>query len=197
MMTLHIRSLVMFLLVPGCLWSSAVAQVVVRGQTVYTMTGRTINDGVVIIRNGKITAVGPADEVHVPPGYNVLQAKVVTPGLIDAHCTVGISGIFNYDHDQDQLERSVPIQPELRAVDAYNAHEPLVEWVRSLGVTTIHTGHAPGELISGQTMIVKTSGNTVEEAQLVATHSVAATLTAGARKSAAASPGTRGKMISM
>ena len=196
-MTLHIRSLVMFLLVPGCLWSSAVAQVVVRGQTVYTMTGRTINDGVVIIRNGKITAVGPADEVHVPPGYNVLQAKVVTPGLIDAHCTVGISGIFNYDHDQDQLERSVPIQPELRAVDAYNAHEPLVEWVRSLGVTTIHTGHAPGELISGQTMIVKTSGNTVEEAQLVATHSVAATLTAGARKSAAASPGTRGKMISM
>ena len=40
-----------------------------------------------------------------------------------------------------QLETSTAIQPELRAVDAYNAREPLVEWLRSHGVTTIHTGH--------------------------------------------------------
>jgi imidazolonepropionase-like amidohydrolase len=127
----------------------------------------------------------------------VLEAAVVTPGLIDAHGTVGFSGILNIDHDQDQLERSSPIQPELRAIDAYNPHDPLVEWVRGFGITTVHTGHAPGELISGQTLIVKLTGNTVEDAVLRDCAAVAVTLSTDARKSGASSPGTRGKMVAM
>ncbi len=176
----------------------ATAQVAVRGETVYPMAGPPIKDGLVIIRDGKIVSVGPASTSSVPDGIRVLRGKVVVPGLIDAHSTVGMSGILNYAHDQDQLERSSPIQPELRALDAYNAHEDLVEWVRSFGITTIHTGHAPGELISGQTMIVKTSGNTVEDAVLVETAAVATTLSSSARKKEKGkSPGTRGKMMAM
>ena len=173
------------------------AQVAVQGETIYTASGDPIDDGMIVIRDGKITAIGKADEINVPDGYEVLKAKVVTPGLIDAHSTVGLSGILNYDHDQDQLETSTPIQPELRALDAYNAHEELVSWVRSFGVTTIHTGHAPGELISGQTLIVKTVGNSVEDAKLVDSSAVAATLASVARKEGVKSPGTRGKMMSM
>lgn len=193
------RCMMSWLAVVVCLSGAARvdAQIAVRGDTVYTMAGEPIKDGMVILRNGKIAAVGQADAVKVPDGFKVLKAKVVTPGLIDAHCTVGLSGILNYDHDQDQLERASPIQPELRAIDAYNAQEDLVEWVRSFGVTTIHTGHAPGELISGQTTIVKTVGNTVEDAMLVATRAVAATLAEDARKEGTNSPGTRGKMIAM
>jgi imidazolonepropionase-like amidohydrolase len=127
----------------------------------------------------------------------VLEAKVVTPGLIDAHSTVGLTGVFNIPHDQDQLEHSGPIQPELRAVDAYNAKEELVDWIRSFGVTTIHTGHAPGELVSGQTIVVKTAGETVEKATLIQTRAVAATLSADAQKQGRESPGTRSKMMSM
>ena len=147
-MMVHVRFVLTFLLIVVWLVSGVSAQVVVRGQKVYTMAGHTIEDGVVILRDGKIIAIGPACEVNVPNGYELLEAQVVTPGLIDAHCTVGVSGIVNYDDDQDQLEGSQPIQPELRATDAYNAHEPLIEWIRSFGVTTIHTGHAPGELVS-------------------------------------------------
>ena len=55
--------------------------------------------------------------------------------------------------------QSAAVQPELRALDAYNPMEELVAWVRSFGVTTIHTGHAPGAVVSGQTMIVKTRGS--------------------------------------
>jgi imidazolonepropionase-like amidohydrolase len=135
--------------------------------------------------------------VVIPDDYRVMKAEVVTPGLIDAHSTVGLSGIFNIDHDQDQLERSSPVQPELRAVDAYNAQEELVEWVRGFGVTTVHTGHAPGELISGQTIVVKTSGTTVEAATMVQSCAVAATLGSAALKSKQQSPGTRAKMIAM
>ncbi len=174
----------------------AAAQVAVRGQTVYTMSGPPISDGIVVIENGKISAIGRADQIRVPEGFRQLNAVVVTPGLIDAHSTVGLSGILNIEHDQDQLDSATPLQPELRALDAYNPREELLEWVRSFGITTVHTGHAPGELLSGQTMVVKTFGNTVAEALLVETRAVACTLGTSAQKSSG-SPGTRGKMMAM
>jgi len=169
----------------------------VKGETVYTMTGGPIRDGVVIVRDGKIDRVGPAASTPIPAGMKTLTAKVVTPGLIDAHSTVGLSGALNQVHDQDQLERSAPVQPELRAIDAYNAKDPLVGWLRSFGVTTIHTGHGPGALISGQTMVVKTTGETVEADMVKAAAMVAASLGEAGRAEAGKSPGSRAKMIAM
>ncbi len=177
--------------------SVLVAQVAVRGETVHTMAGAPIKDGVVLIREGKIDRVGPASSVSIPDGFRVLTAKVVTPGLIDAHTVVGIAGYLNQPHDQEQLEPSAPMQPELRAMDAYDARERLVEWLREFGITTIHTGHAPGALISGRTMIVKTRGANVEEAVLVPDAMVAATLGDSARAEDQKAPGTRAKMVAM
>ena len=177
--------------------SSLQAQVAVRGETVHTMAGPPISDGVVLIRDGKIERVGPASSVTIPNGFRVLTANVVTPGLIDAHTVVGIAGYLNQPHDQEQLEPSAPMQPELRAMDAYDARERLVLWLREFGITTIHTGHSPGALISGRTMIVKTRGNNVEEAVLVPEAMVAATLGDSARAEDAKAPGTRAKMVAM
>lgn len=189
--------LLLLLVVASVPLRSVVAQVAVRGDLVYTMAGPTIADGMVVIEDGKIVAVGPAGEVTVPDGFRVLSAAVVTPGLIDARATAGLTGILNQSQDQDQIEHSTAIQPELRAIDAYNPQDPLVKWVRDFGVTTMHTGHAPGELISGQTMIVKTTGNTLEAAVVVPTAAVAATLATSARKGGDKSPGTRAKMVAM
>ena len=174
------------------------AQLAVEGETVYTMAGPAIRNGIVLIRDGKIERVGPRSEVRVPAGYRRLAAKVVTPGLIDAYTVVGLSGYLNQAHDQDQLERSKPIQPELRAVDAYDAREPLIAYLRGYGITTLHTGHGPGILVSGQTMIVKTVGDTVEEALVRPDVMVASTLGGGAReRDPGKSPGTRAKAIAM
>jgi len=140
------------------------AQVAVLGETVYTMNGAPITNGVVLIENGKIEEVGAAADVKIPDGYKVLKGKVVTPGIIDAHTVVGLAGILNVEADQMQLEKSSPMQPELRALDAYNPHEDLVEFLRNMGVTTVHTGHAPGALASGTSIVVKTVGNTVQDA---------------------------------
>ncbi len=175
----------------------ASAQIAVRGDTVYTMAGPPIADGVVLVQDGVIERVGPASQVDIPDAYEVMEAAIVTPGLIDAHTVVGIAGYLNQPHDQDQVERSNPIQPELRAIDAYNPRERLVEWVRSFGITTVHTGHGPGILMSGQTMIVKTYGETVEEALVDPETMVAVTLGNAARESQNKSPGTRSKMIAM
>ena len=168
----------------------------VRGRIVHTVAGDPIQDGVVVVQGGKITAVGPAAEVQVPEGLEVLEAAVVTPGLIDAHSVVGLAGWLNYDHDQDQLEESGAMQPELRAIDAYNPREPLIEWIRSFGVTTIHTGHAPGKVISGQTLIAKTRGETVAESVIVPFAAIAATLGEGAVESGDV-PGNRSKAVAI
>lgn len=170
---------------------------VVKGKTIHTMAGNPIHDGIVVIRDGKFHQVGLASEISVPTGIKVIEADVVTPGFIDSHSVVGLAGIWNQPHDQDQYENSSPIQPQLRATDAYNPHDPLVEWIRGFGVTTVHTGHAPLALMSGQTMIVKTSGNTVGAATIKPAWSIAATLGEAAQASGGKSPGTRGKMISM
>ena len=172
------------------------AQVAIRGEKVYTSAGPTIADGVIIIRDGKVQQVGPASQVKVPPGYRFLQAKAVTPGLIDAHTVVGLSGYLNQPHDQDQVERTAALQPDLRAIDAYNPQERLVEWVRSHGVTTMHTGHGPGVLVSGQTMIVKSRGRTVDEAVMVPQAMIAVTIGESARE-ATKGPGTRAKMVAL
>lgn len=177
---------------------AAVAQsLAVRGETVYTMAGEPIADGVVLIEDGEIRQVGPASRVRVPEGVETVTGEVVTPGLIDAHSTVGLSGIYNVDHDQDQLDTSDAIQPELRAVDAYNAREELVAYLRELGVTTVHTGHGPGALVSGQTMIVKTAGDTVEEALVEPRAMVAMTLGPEVGRAFDDKPGTRSKGVAM
>ena len=163
----------------------------------WTMTGEPIRDGVVLVRDGKVAAVGPAAAVDVPDGTPALRAAVVTPGLIDAHATVGLSGVLNVPHDQDMLERSAPVQPELRALDAYNARDPLVGWLRGFGVTTAHTGHGPGALVAGQTMVVKLHGRSADADVVRPLAMLAVTLGEGGRAPGSKAPGTRAKSVAM
>lgn len=176
---------------------TAIGQIAVKGETVWTMTGDPITNGVVLINNGKIEAVGLASTVSVPSNYRVINAKVVTPGLIDAHTVIGLNGYLNQPHDQMGLDSSASIQPELRAIDSYDSGEKLIEWVRSLGVTTIHTGHQPSALVSGQTMIAKTTGNNVDQATIVQTAMIAVTFGSDGMAGQGKSPGTRAKQIAM
>ena len=179
---------------PCTVWAQDVA---VRGEQVWTMGPQgVIADGVVVIEDGAISAVGPASSVTIPANMRVMEAAIVTPGLIDAHSTVGLTGYLNQPDDQDQLDSTSPVQPHLRAIDAYNPHDRLVQWVRELGTTTLHTGHGPGALVSGQTMVVKTRGNTVDAALVEDGTMIVANLGAWALDREG-SPGTRAKQMAM
>lgn len=175
---------------------SAAAEIAVRGDIIYPMTGEPLENGVVLIAGDTIEEIGPAADITIPDDYQVLEAAVVTPGLVDAHNVVGLAGIYNTPHDQDQLDKTAPIQPALRALDAYNAREELVAWLRSLGITTVHTGPAPGALVSGQTMIVKTVGDTVAEATIDPVAMVAFSLNSSVENNFE-SPGTGSKGVSL
>lgn len=177
-------------------------EVLVYGDVVYTMRDGAlseIEDGVVWIENGTIRAVGRADEVAIPRrAMKTLRAAVVTPGLIDPRSTAGLTGMFNNPReDQDMLETSSPVQPELRALDAYNPRDGLVTFIREKGVTTVHTGHAPGEAVSGQMFIVKTKGGAVKDSVVREVSAVSATLSPMAVKGGGKSPGTRAKLMAV
>lgn len=174
----------------------ALAQVAVKAKTLHTMAGPPVESGLVLIgADGKVEYAGPATGRPVPAGYAVHECAVATPGLVDVRSTVGLTGIFNVPHDQDMLDRSAVIQPQLRAIDAYNPRERLVSYVRSFGVTTVHTGHAPGALISGQTLIAKTRGDTIGESVIVPAKAVVATI--GPMAQRGDGPGTRARMMEM
>lgn len=185
-----------FLFITTFLFNSSFAQIAVKGEIVYTMEGAPVKNGLVLINNGLIEWVGSASDRTIPTNYTIYEGKVVTPGLFDGRTTAGLTGLYNYNHDQEQLEKSDPFQPELRAVDAFNYSDELLKYLSSFGITTLHTGHAPGALASGQSMIVKTLGE-YDTGQIV--DSVTAVLfsygsgvTANFKK-----PGTRSKAASM
>jgi hypothetical protein len=69
--------------------------------------------------------------------------------------------------------------------------------LRGFGVTTVHTGHGPGALVSGQTLVAKTVGNTADAAVIVPRAMVAANLGPAALADGGKAPGTRAKQIAM
>lgn len=172
------------------------AQTVIFADKIFTVTQGTIENGVILFEGSIIQAVGKRDEISVPDDYKEFRAAVVTPGLIDGHTVVGLSGMLNVPADQDQLEKSAPMQPELRAIDAYSPNEGLVSFLRTQGITTIHTGHGPGALISGQTMVAKTLPGTVEQVTLIDESMLAMTLGSVVSRNFR-SPGTKAKSIAM
>ncbi len=174
----------------------AQSQTAIKAETIYTISGAPIKNGVVLIKDGKIESVGTAKEISIPKNYTVVNAKIVTPGFVDARSVVGLSGALNIPTDQDQLEKSSPIQPELRAIDAYNPEEKLVAYVRDYGVTTMHTGHGIGALVSGQTMIVKTKPGKIDAVTLVPMEMLAMTIGSSVQGNFT-SPGTKAKQIAM
>ncbi len=130
----------------------------------HTVGQGTIDDGVVLVEDGKVKHVGPRKDFELPAGVPVLSAAVVTPGLIDAHSVVGLSGALNFKKgDQDQDELSDPNQADLRVLDSFNPNEPLLQFVREQGVTVVHALPGRANAIAGQSGIFRTYGRTAEQ----------------------------------
>ena len=133
--------------------------------TLVTMAGDRISNGVILVENKKICAVGK--DLAIPAGAEVIDAsdKWVTPGLIDAHTHLSI---FNEPkplrgQSDDGNEMSDPVQPHLRSIDALNPFDSAIPIVRSAGFTTCYTGPGSGNVIGGMGISFKLRGKTAEE----------------------------------
>jgi len=135
---------------------------VILAGRVHTAAGESIEQGAVHVRDGKIVAVGPQQEIEIPAGVPVVAATEVTPGLIDAHSVVPLEGEYNIRADQDSNELSDPNQADVRVLDGFNPSEPLLEFLLQQGITTVHVCPGRDNVIAGLSGVFHTYGRTPE-----------------------------------
>ncbi len=115
---------------------------------VIPIVGNPIEQGIVLIQNGKIVAVGDARTVKLASDVTIIDAKgkVIMPGLIDSHSHIG---------EPAGADGSSPIQPDVRILDSVNARSASLQRAQSGGITTVNVMPGSGHLDSGQTLYLK------------------------------------------
>src|SRR5690606_18108258 len=112
------------------------------------IVGQPIEKGILLIQNGKITAVGDARTVRLSDDVEIIDVsgKVIMPGLIDSHSHAG---------DASGGDSSNPMQPDVRILDSINPRAASLQRVQTGGITTVNVMPGSGHLDSGQTLYLK------------------------------------------
>jgi imidazolonepropionase-like amidohydrolase len=112
------------------------------------IVGNPIEQGILLVQNGKITAVGDARTVRIPADAVTvdLKGKVIMPGLVDSHSHIGAPA---------GADASGPIQPDVRVLDSVNVRARNIQRAQAGGVTTANVMPGSGHLDSGQTLYLK------------------------------------------
>lgn len=132
---------------------------------VHPMAADAIADGFVRFENGKITAVGPMAEYAPQAGEDVLDAggQFVMPGMVDAHCHIGLIGDSLGFEGDDVNEITDAATPQLRAVDGINPLDRCFSEALAAGVTTVVTLPGSANPVGGQAAAIKTCGRRVDD----------------------------------
>lgn len=135
----------------------------IKNGHIYTMAGQVLENGSILIKDGKIVEVG-ADLV-APDNAEVIDAKgkMVTPGFIDAHCHLGLFEEGIGFEGSDGNEMVDPVTPQLRAIDAINPMDISFKEAYEGGVTTAVTGPGSANVIGGTFLALKTYGHRVDD----------------------------------
>ena len=129
----------------------------IKNGKLITMAGIYEQTGDILIENGKISQIGTVGAV--PADCKVIDAagRLVTPGLIDAHCHIGLLGI-NSPAEVDGNENTDPALPGLRGIDALKWNDVTFDVAVRHGVTTVVTGPGSSNIIGGTFTAIKTAG---------------------------------------
>jgi imidazolonepropionase-like amidohydrolase len=158
--TMNKTKLFFFALCTALFSFTALAQdkeILIKNATIMTASHGTIENGSILIRNGKIAAVGKATEVNAPAGAKVIDATgmYVTPGFVDSHSHTALDGVN---------EGSLSVTAMVRMRDVVNPTEINIYRQLAGGMTTIHQLHGSANSIGGQNSIIKLKwGKAVEE----------------------------------
>ncbi len=131
---------------------------VFRGATIYPIEGDPIENGVLIVKGGIITAIGKPGEVSIPADADVVDAtgKVVMPGLVDTHSHIG---------GGSGGDASAALHPDVRILDAVDPRHDYFKKALAGGITTVNVMPGSGHLMSGQTAYLKirSGANTIND----------------------------------
>ncbi|MBS3976730.1 MAG: amidohydrolase [Syntrophomonadaceae bacterium] len=136
--------------------------IAITGGTLITMTGENYCPGTLLINKGKIVAVGL--KVELEPETEVIDAtgKIIMPGLVDAHCHLGIAEEIYRVEGDDTNEHTDPVTPHLRALDAINPQDQGFHDAILGGVTTVGVGPGSANVIGGEHVVMKTWGRVID-----------------------------------
>lgn len=142
----------------GSIAAPAAAQdraIAFTGARILTMAGDAIENGTLVIKDGKIVAVGADVAVPADAERIASEGRVIMPGIVDTHSHIGqVAG----------ADGSGPIQPEVRAMDSIDPLSSSIAKARAGGVTTANIMPGSGHLMSGQTFYMKLrGGRTIED----------------------------------
>jgi imidazolonepropionase-like amidohydrolase len=123
---------------------------VLAGGTVMTAAGSTLERADILVRGGKIAAVGA--DLTVPANARVVDVagRWVTPGLIDPHSHLGVYPLPHSPANADGNEASSPFTPDVRAVESFWPQDPALRRAVAGGVTTVHVLPGSANLVGGQ-----------------------------------------------
>jgi imidazolonepropionase-like amidohydrolase len=136
------------------------AVVAIEGGKLLTVSHGTIENGVLVMADGKIAAVGEAGKVKVPAGAQIVDAKGMTvyPGLIDPETNFGLTEISADQMTNDLVERSEEIMPHMHVSDAFHSETELIPVARLNGVTNAVVAPASEDSVSGQDIFIQLYG---------------------------------------
>jgi len=160
-------ALISFLL---CLAAAAQQKpVALRGGKLLTVSHGTIDNGVLVIENGKIAAVGAANSVRIPKDARVIDVSGMTvyPGLIDSETQLGLTEISAEEMTNDLAEPSDEIMPHMHVYDAFHAESELIPVTRFNGVTNAIVAPDSRDTLPGQDSFVQLAGKSAEDMLLI------------------------------
>jgi imidazolonepropionase-like amidohydrolase len=137
--------------------------VAITGARILTVSDGVVENGTVLIENGKIAAVGTS--VKIPAGTEIIDGrkKVVMPGMIDSGDQLGLVEIPFLHVTDDSNESTDPIHPELRVADALNGQSENIRVARPGGVTNSIVTPGGGNVISGQSAVIQLDGDSTAQ----------------------------------
>ncbi|MDP9263242.1 MAG: amidohydrolase family protein [Acidobacteriota bacterium] len=143
--------------------------IVLRGGKLLTITHGTIENGVLVMENGKITAVGAAGAVSLPRNARVIDVTGMTvyPGLIDSETQLGLTEISAVEMTNDTQETSDAIMPHMHVYDAFHAESELIPVTRMNGITNAIVAPQTRDTLPGQDSFVQLDGRSSDEMLLV------------------------------
>ena len=136
--------------------------ILIKDGLVKPISGPDIPNGEVLVDNGKIVAVGR--KVKAPAKCRTIDAHglLVTPGLVEAHCHLGLHGEATRWEGTDINERSNPVTPHMRAIDGFRPDDEAVGIALAAGVTTAVAGPGSANVVGGTFAAFKLVGNDVD-----------------------------------
>jgi len=146
----------------------AAGPIAIRGGQLLTITHGVIENGVVVMENGKITAVGPGS-TSIPRGATIVDATGMTvyPGLIDSETNLGLVEVEADQMSNDLVEPSDEIMPHMHVADAFHSETQRIPVVRVNGITNAIVAPGNDDSLPGQDIFIQLDGKDRDQMILV------------------------------